>query len=94
MDSNSAGNPVCTEAGEMSQGPSDGGRGAVSALLLLTIGGVFLFSLACAQVPESVLEGLAPLEPVSNVRAFDTPNDEGGSITVVWSPSPGEKLSW
>jgi len=74
----------------MSRGPSDGGRGAVSALLLLTIGGLFLFSLAGAQIGESVLEGLAPPEPASNVRAFDTPNDAGGSITVTWSPSSAE----
>lgn len=26
-----------------------------------------------------------PPDPASNVQAFDTPNDEGGSITVTWS---------
>ena len=29
-----------------------------------------------------------PLAPPQDVRAFDTPSDGGGSLTVIWSPAP------
>ena len=28
------------------------------------------------------------LSPPEDVRAFDTPSDGGGSLTVLWSPAP------
>lgn len=30
--------------------------------------------------------------PPSNVKAFDTPNDEGKSITITWARSPDDSV--
>jgi len=41
------------------------------------------------------LGGLLPLQalsPPTQVRAYDTPNDGGGSITVKWKLSPDDSL--
>lgn len=35
---------------------------------------------------------IGEIAPPSNIRAFDTPNDAGGSITVVWELSPDDRL--
>ncbi|MCX7785352.1 MAG: fibronectin type III domain-containing protein [candidate division WOR-3 bacterium] len=32
------------------------------------------------------------IEPVTNIKAFDTPNDAGKSITVTWTPSITENI--
>jgi len=43
------------------------------------------------SIPSEPLSPLgAPPLPPSNVRAFDTPNDAGGSITVSWTKSPDD----
>jgi hypothetical protein len=82
--------PLRRGRGGGKEGPSDGGSGAWVVGLLLAAGGVFLCAHAFAVEPDALVEGLAPPEPASDVRAFDTRNDEGGSITVEWSPSPEE----
>jgi hypothetical protein len=60
-------------------------------VLLLTIGGILLCLSAAVSAQEAGLEALMPLEPARGVRAFDTPNDAGGSITLTWFPSPEEE---
>ena len=37
------------------------------------------------------VDNIAP-EPVPHLRAFDTPNDGGGSISLQWTPSPADRL--
>ncbi len=39
-----------------------------------------------------LLLGTLSIEPATNVKAFDTPNDDGKSITVKWAPSPTEDI--
>jgi hypothetical protein len=36
------------------------------------------------------LVGLMALSPPGNVQAFDTPNDGGGAVTIVWELSPDD----
>ncbi len=46
---------------------------------------VFLLLVCC--LPLSVSEAQESLAPPQAVQLFDTPNDGGGSLTVVWSPA-------
>ncbi len=39
----------------------------------------------------SVLISAVSLQPVTNLNAFDTPNDAGGSITIIWDSSAVEE---
>ena len=39
------------------------------------------------------IDNLAP-EPVKNLTAFDTPNDNGGSITVMWNASDADDFDY
>ena len=39
----------------------------------------------CAQTDAQTKKTLSPPQ---DVRAFDTPSDGGGSLTVIWSPAP------
>jgi hypothetical protein len=41
---------------------------------------------SAADVPGE----MPPLSPPTEVRAYDTPDDAGGSITVEWEPSPDD----
>ncbi len=52
-----------------------------------------LFALLLSQVPGDSLASppIVPL-PVPSVRAYDTPNDAGGSITVEWELSPVDSV--
>lgn len=56
---------------------------------------MFLLTLALALVSQTQQETLRPRlipVPVTQVRAFDTPNDAGGSITIEWELSPIDSL--
>ena len=46
---------------------------------------VFLFLVCCLSL--SVSEAQESLAPPQAVQLYDTPNDGGGSLTVVWSPA-------
>ncbi len=48
-----------------------------------------LLSLAGAALAQGGGTSPAPLGPATSVRAADTPNDGGGSITVHWKAAPG-----
>ncbi len=45
-----------------------------------------------AQQTESVDTTATPPAPVTEVVAFDTPNDAGSSITIRWKKSPDDRL--
>lgn len=65
--------------------------------LLKRLSMIFGFRLAVAVfLTQPTLSFAAPLPPPQNVRAFDTPSDAGGAITLVWSPSPsdGERVKY
>lgn len=56
---------------------------------------MFLLALALALVSQIEGQTLKPTlipVPVSQVRAFDKPNDAGGSITIEWELSPIDSL--
>ncbi|MEO0092391.1 MAG: DUF6754 domain-containing protein [candidate division WOR-3 bacterium] len=40
----------------------------------------------------ALLLGILSVEPATNVKAFDTPNDAGKSITITWTPSITEEI--
>lgn len=52
----------------------------ITALLLIFI---------AVSISEAVLAKV-PLSPPAEVRVFDTPNDAGGSLTVIWAPSSSD----
>ena len=55
--------------------------------LFVILFSVLLFTLSWAQdeQTQSVTPDLSPLKPPTNIEVKDTPNDDGGSITVRWS---------
>lgn len=50
---------------------------------------LLLFFSASSVVP-STSSAQEPLAPPHQVQAFDTPSDGGGSLTLLWEPSPSE----
>ncbi len=55
-----------------------------AAAFVLAIAGLSVMS--CAAVGAAFAQDA--LVPPQEVRVFDTPNDGGGSLTVVWAPAP------
>jgi hypothetical protein len=53
----------------------------------ILFGSIFLLFAAVAVAQD--VGGSTALGPPTSVRASDTPNDGGGSITVHWAPAPG-----
>src|SRR6185295_7147423 len=56
----------------------------VAALVLLAA----VLSQSWLQAFAKTNETKLTLTPPQDVRAFDTPSDGGGSLTVLWSPAP------
>ena len=66
-------------------------KGSAMVHLLRHARGCFeqpLFLAACVSVCSVCRLDKTPLAPPQDVRAFDTPSDGGGSLTVLWSPAP------
>jgi hypothetical protein len=60
-----------------------------STQLLARLTRHILVALVLIVVP-AVTFSQQPLQPPQGVKAFDTPSDAGGSITLVWSPSSSD----
>jgi hypothetical protein len=71
-----------TKIHERSKGCLRWGINPLAALFFL----LALYGGVRSQTPEDTLSP----SPPSEVTAFDTPNDAGGSITVTWSKSPDD----
>jgi len=65
-----------------------GVRGIVPRLK--AVGGVTQSLITVSNVTQAV-DNIAP-EPVAFIRALDTPDDQGGSVTVSWARSPSDRL--
>jgi hypothetical protein len=47
----------------------------------------FFLAACIIGLSHSIVLAQTPLTPPQDVRAFDTPSDGGGSLTVLWSPA-------
>lgn len=63
------------------------GKDSISAVAAAYAHRVVLVTCLIGLFPPVVL-AQASLSPPQDVRAFDTPSDGGGSLTVLWSPAP------
>ena len=63
----------------------DNGRSACRGILLLAAALCLSVLPVFAQTDAQTKKTLSPPQ---DVRAFDTPSDGGGSLTVIWSPAP------
>ncbi len=93
-------------AGELDLAHSQGN----STVLILEEGRPYWIALTCVDesgqhdpanatiigpvVPTGGLNDWTPPAPIANIDAFDTPEDEGGRITVTWSPNEEEDCAW
>ena len=62
-----------------------GSQVRVAAFVLLAAVLIQPLSPVFAQTDAQTMKTLSPPQ---DVRAFDTPSDGGGSLTVLWSPAP------
>jgi hypothetical protein len=62
--------------------------GLLAGLGIVLFSSLFLFSNASGQSEEVFLNH--PPQPPTQVKAVDTPNDAGGSITLTWTESPDD----
>jgi hypothetical protein len=100
---------ISDAVGLISQG-SDMNAQANSTVLQLEKGRPYWVALTCVDegglhdpvnatiigpvVPTGGINDGIPPAPVTNITAYDTPEDEGGRITVNWTPNTEEDCAW
>jgi hypothetical protein len=62
-------------------------RSACGGILL--VGAIFCLSVS-SVFAQTDIQANKTVAPPEDVRAFDTPSDGGGSLTVLWSPAPSD----
>jgi len=65
-------------------------RQKIPGLLLVLFWASLCLALPAQQIPVTAEPAAAAIAPVQAVKAFDTPNDKGRSITVTWQASSDE----